>query len=157
MANDVDRVWDMAESIGVCMLVTFAKQGLHARPMTSIVDRQAGKISFLAEREAGKDDEITAKPDVLLAYSNGANKHVSIKGMAHVTDDPAVIKALWSPAAKVYLPEGPDSPGVIAIEVVPTGAEYWDGATRAVAAVKMAAALASGTRPNLGDSAKVDL
>ncbi len=155
--NDVETAWNLAETIGVCMLVTHAERGLHSRPMSSLVDRDAGRIRFLADRTAGKDDEIMADSDVLLTYSNGSNKHVSIKGKASVSTDRALIKRLWSPGAQAFFPAGPETADVVVIEVTATGAEYWDGANAALAAVKFAAALATGTKPDLGNSAKTDL
>lgn len=155
--TDADRAWALARDIGTCMLVTRATQGFHSRPMSSLVDQDAGKIRFLADAKAGKDDEIKSNPDVLLAYSNGSNKHVSIKGPATISTDRALIKRLWSPGAQAFFPEGPDGADVVVIEVSPTGAEYWDGNNAVVSVVKFAAALATGTKPALGDSAKTNL
>lgn len=157
MSGDADKVWKMAKDMDICMLVTYAERGLHSRPMSSVVDKEAGKIRFLADKGAGKDDEIKANSDVLLAYSNGSNTHVSIKGKATLTADRALIKKIWSPGAQAFFPDGPESPKVICIEVTPTGAEYWDGDNAVVAAVKFAAALATGSETEPGTSAKTRL
>lgn len=157
MTDDAARAWSLAKDIGTCMLVTHATHGLHSRPMSSIVQQDESKIRFLADAKAGKDDEIKANPDVLLAYSNGSNKHVSIKGPATISTDRALIKRLWNPGAQAFFPAGPDAADVVVIEVSPTGAEYWDGDNSVVSAVKFAAALATGSTPKLGDSAKTNL
>lgn len=157
MTDDADKVWKMAKDMDICMLVTYAARGLHSRPMSSVVDKEAGKIRFLADKGAGKDDEIKANPDVLLAYSNGSNKHVSIKGKATLTADRALIKKIWSPGAQAFFPGGPDSPEVICIEVTPTGAEYWDGDNTVLSAVKFVTALATGSEAEPGASSKTRL
>lgn len=41
---DVDRVWDIIEKVGVCMLTTRFPGGLRARPLEARPDREAGLI-----------------------------------------------------------------------------------------------------------------
>lgn len=42
--NDIDRVWDIVEKVGVCMLMTQFAGGLRARPLEARPDRDAGLI-----------------------------------------------------------------------------------------------------------------
>lgn len=42
--NDIDRVWDIVEKVGVCMLTTQFAGGLRARPLEARPDRDAGLI-----------------------------------------------------------------------------------------------------------------
>ncbi len=52
-------------------------------------------------------------------------------------------------------PNGPNDPNIVAIEVTPTTAEYWDGPNGVLAGVKMVLAMATGSKPDMGKNAKV--
>ena len=42
--DNIDRVWDIIERVGVCMLTTQFARGLRARPLEARPDRDAGLI-----------------------------------------------------------------------------------------------------------------
>ena len=42
--DNIDRVWDIIEKVGVCMLTTQFAGGLRARPLEARPDRDAGVI-----------------------------------------------------------------------------------------------------------------
>ena len=42
----LDRVWDIIEKVGICMLTTRSRGGLRARPLEARPDREAGLIWF---------------------------------------------------------------------------------------------------------------
>jgi general stress protein 26 len=44
--SDIDNVWDIAESIKTCMLITVASGRLRSRPMHAIPDRDQGCLWF---------------------------------------------------------------------------------------------------------------
>ncbi|GLK78884.1 pyridoxamine 5'-phosphate oxidase family protein [Methylopila turkensis] len=156
-ATDVDRVYDLAEDIGVCMLTSKAGAALRARPMHAKIDRDAGAVTFLTDVRHHKDDEIAADPEVCLAFAKpGSQNYVSISGVAEVLNDRAAIKARFSEMAKLWFPEGPEDPNVRLLVVRPTAAEFWDGKTNPIAvAFQMAKARLSDERPDLGDNRKV--
>ena len=41
-SDNIDRVWDIVEKVGVCMLTTQFADGLRARPVEARPDRDAG-------------------------------------------------------------------------------------------------------------------
>jgi hypothetical protein len=49
--EDVGRVWDIIEKVGVCMLTTQFDGGLRARPLEARPDRDAGLIFFVKRQE----------------------------------------------------------------------------------------------------------
>jgi Pyridoxamine 5'-phosphate oxidase like len=49
----LDRVWEIIEKIGVCMLTTQFPGGLRARPLEARPDRNAGVIWFVTESGIG--------------------------------------------------------------------------------------------------------
>lgn len=107
--DDQTRAWDLMKAIDYCMLVTHAGGSMHARPMSSIVKPDEGKIYFLSDARAAKDEEITANPDILLAYSDGKTKFVSALASATVINDRALVERLWNPGAQAFWPNGPSA------------------------------------------------
>jgi general stress protein 26 len=157
MDDNVSRVWTMMAKLDYCMLVTKGAKGLSARPMSSIVKANEGKVYFLADAQGAKDDEIVAQPDALLAYSNGSSQFISTRAKAEISNDRALIKRLWNPGAQAFWRKGPDDLNVIAIVTTPESAELWDSSGGVVGSVKMAIALLTGSVPSLGENSKVRL
>ncbi len=156
MADPVQTVWEMMKKIDFCMLVTKGGHGFMARPMSSIVDADAGLVRFLSNRDAKQIADLNLDTDVLLSYANGSD-FVATKGMATVSQDRILIKSAWNAGAQAFWPEGPETADVALITVVPHSAEYWDGDNPVVAVAKMAASLVSGRAPDMGDNRKVAL
>jgi general stress protein 26 len=149
------RAWQLMKKLDFCMLVTHASGGLHARPMSSIVKPDVGKIYFLSDVRSAKDEEIASNPDVLLAYGNGSSQFVSTSAQASISNDRGLIRELWNPGAQAFWPNGPEDPNVIAIVATPVRAEYWEGS--ALSSVKFVFAMLTGTKPDMGENAKVRL
>jgi general stress protein 26 len=154
-----DHVWQIAEKIKTCMLTTLSEHGLRSRPMHAIPDREDGCLWFITDQRGAKEDEITAAPDVCLAFvDTGSNTYLSITGRAEMTRDVAKAKELWSSEAQAWWPKGPTDPDVRVLRVAPADAEYWDTRGNSVTvALKLAAARLAGNPPHLGDNKKVEL
>jgi len=54
----LDRVWDIIELVGVCMLTTRFTGGLRARPLESRPDLDAGVSWFVTDPHSAKEWEI---------------------------------------------------------------------------------------------------
>jgi general stress protein 26 len=152
-----DRAWEMMKDIDFCMFVTQGQYGPRSRPMSSVVRKDDGAIWFLTDAGSSKDDEIEKNPEVCLSYSNGSSQFVSITGYATQTSDRAAILDIWTPSAQAFWPNGPDDAAIIAIHVQPLEGEIWDGPSGLVAAAKLAFAAVTGSKPDLGTNAKVNL
>ena len=80
-------------------------------------------------------------------------------GNARIVHDKAKIKDLWSEAARVWFPKGPDDPQIALIAVEITDAEYWDSASSTmIYAYGYAKARLTGEPPSeraLGENRKV--
>jgi general stress protein 26 len=153
----VDRVWDVIEKVGVCMMTTRFTGGLRARPLEARPDRDAGTIRFVTDERGGKDDEVAAAPEVCLVFiDKGTNTYLSLTGRARVVQDAAQAAEIWRKTDDVWWPGGPHDPNARVLIVEPQTAELWDGpASRTVAAYEFARAHLTGEKPNLGENRKV--
>ncbi|MBA3447095.1 MAG: pyridoxamine 5'-phosphate oxidase family protein [Pseudaminobacter sp.] len=156
MANDnVDRVWELMEKIGFCMLASRDGEDIRSRPMAAHVDRGEHAIYFLTDVGTHKDDEIEAHPNVGLAFADASDqKYVSVTGRAVVSNDREKIRELWSTPAKAWW-DSADDPSIRVLKFTPKDAQYWDNPGTVVSYVKMIAAAVTDTRPEIGDHAKV--
>jgi general stress protein 26 len=156
-ARDTDRVWDLMKKIGFAMLVTRDGDRLRARPMSAYLERDHNAIYFLTDARRHKDEEIARDPNVNLSFANaGDQKYVSVTGHAVVSNDRVKIKELFSTPAKAWW-NSADDPNIRVLKITPDDAEFWDSPGSIISYVKMAAAAATGTRPDLGDNRKVVL
>jgi hypothetical protein len=55
--NQFDRVWEIIEKVGVCMLTTSFEGGLRARPLEARPDRSFGRLLFVTDVHSAKRDE----------------------------------------------------------------------------------------------------
>jgi len=151
--SDAARVWDMMEKISICMLTTHDGEQIRSRPMGAFARREDEAVYFLSDARRHKDDEIHHNPNVCLAFADGHN-FVSVTGRAGISHDKSKIKELWSTPAKAWW-DSPDDPNIRLLTVTPNDAEFWEGPGKVVASIKMMAAAATKTRPELGEHRKV--
>jgi general stress protein 26 len=154
--KNLDRIWDIIETVGVCMLTTQSPRGLRARPVESRPDRKAGLIWFVTDRRSAKEHEITSEHDVGLVFIDAkAKAYLSITARAEVLDDHARAAAIWKKTDSLWW-QGPHDPNVCVLRVTPLTAELWDGpSSRAVAVYEIARARLTGEKPNLGENRKI--
>lgn len=160
MSDDtIDKVWSIADDIKICMMTTRDDDTLRARPMQAIPRRDEDAIYFFADVRDHKDEEVWAHPETCLAFQSESGKtYLSLSGRTIMLNDRAKMEELFVPAAKAYFPDGTDDPNMRLLRFTPEMAEYWDSpSSRIVTAVKMAAAIATGTRPDLGENEKVNV
>ena len=157
-AGDADRAWELMKKIGFAMLVTRDGDKLRARPMSACLERAENAIYFLTDARRHKDEEIARDPHVNLSFADaGKQKYVSVTGTAAVSNDRARIRELFSTPAKAWW-DSADDPNIRVLKITPDDAEFWDSPGALITYVKMAAAVASGTRPDMSkDNRKVAL
>ena len=94
--NHLDRVRDIIERVGVCVLTTRFAGGLRARPLEARPDRTAGIIWFVTDLHSSKEHEIESQHDVGLVFVDAkANAYLSITARADVRRDPAKAAEIW--------------------------------------------------------------
>jgi general stress protein 26 len=115
--------------------------------------------------ESGKLDDLIADPHVNLGYyKDSSREYVSVSGLAHVTQDRALIHQLYKPDWKAWLGDeggdrngGPDDPRIALIEVKADSATYLRvSQPRLVTLFKLATSLVTGNPPNIGDVGQVN-
>ena len=160
MSDDkVDKVWSIMDDIKICMMTTRDDDVLRARPMQAVVRKDEDAVYFFADVRDHKDEEVWAHPETCLAFQSESDKtYLSLSGRTIMLNDRAKMEELFVPAAKAYFPDGTDDPNLRLLSFTPEQAEYWDStSSRIVTAVKMAAAIATGERPDLGTNEKVQV
>jgi general stress protein 26 len=157
--DEVERVWEIIEGVGVAMMTTQFAGGLRARPLEARPDREAGVIWFLTDARSGKDEEVAAWPDIGLVFIDSrARAYLSITGRASILHDTARAAAIWKSTDQVWWPGGPDDPTLRVLRFAPQTAELWDGPSNSlVAAFEVAKARLTGSKPNLGENRKVSV
>ena len=105
-----DRVWDIIEQVGVCMLTTQFPGGLRARPLEARPDRNAGVIWLITDKRSSKEHEIEAEHDVGLVFIATKEKaYLSLTARAQVRRDHAKAAEIWKSTDSVWW-NGPDDP-----------------------------------------------
>jgi general stress protein 26 len=155
--HQFDRVWEIIEKVGVCMLTTSFAGGLRARPLEARPDRSSGRLFFVTDVHSAKRDEVDRRPNIGLVFIDvDAKAYLSITGTARVTVDPELRAAAWRKNDVVWWPGGPEDPDVCVLVCELATAELWDGpSSAAVAAYEFAKARSTGTEPNLGENRKI--
>lgn len=158
--DHIKQLGELIKDVRIAMLTTVAADGaVVSRPLATQEVEFDGDLWFATGRDSGKVEEIAANPRVGVAYANPSkNTFVSVSGTASVVTDRAKIEELWSPAMKIFFPEGKDDPNIVLIRVNAETAEYWDGpGTFLGKALYLATAAVTGNPGAMSDNERLDL
>jgi len=157
----LEQLFQLIDGIEIAMLTTRNCEGaLVSRPMQTQARRAGTDLWFMTSVESDKVDELIADPHVNLGYyRDGSREYVSVSGLAHVTQDKALIHELYKPDWKAWLGDeggdrngSPDDPRIALIEVQAESAHYLKAnEPRLVTLFKRASSLLSGDPPSVGD------
>lgn len=128
-AEHIQQLAGLIKDIKVAMLTTHGEGGrMVSRPLGTQQAEFDGDLWFATGIDSDKVREISADDRVNVAYtSSDSNTFVSVSGRASIVQDRTRIDALWSPAMKLFFPQGKDDPNLCLIRVKAETAEYWDG------------------------------
>ncbi len=149
----------LAKLIGkqrVAMLAMTAANGLlEAKPMTLLEHDAHGHLWFFCEAELQDAVMRERYKTANLSFSDEPHAtYVSISGRGELLHDRERIHALWSPMAKPWFPDGPDSPRLALLKFIPSQAETWDGPGSSVLRMlALAASVVSGKPVGMGEHA----
>ena len=147
---EFSRLCALIEHIPVAMLSTLNAEGdLACRPMTALLMDAAGALWFFTDLRSTKVEQLNTAN---LAFTDPGNAtYVSLSGHGEVSNDAARIQELWTPFAKPWFPEGPESAHLGLLKFVPTAAELWDSpSSKMVRMFAMAASIVTGRPLCLG-------
>ena len=134
LKTNIQHLASLIKDVDIAMLTTIQADGkLVSRPLGTQQVEFDGDLWFATSADSEKVAEIKANPRVNVAYASaGKNTYVSVSGEASIVADGAKIDELWSPAMKLFFPEGKDDPKLRLIRVRAESAEYWDGPGTAI-------------------------
>jgi general stress protein 26 len=132
--DGTQKVAELVDQARICMLTTMTAAGAHvSRPMALQDVEFDGDLWFFAMDDSAKAAEITAHPQVNVAFSD--DKHqawTSVSGTATLVHDRAKMEELWAPPLKVWFADGIDTPGITLIKVHAETAEWWEASSSRV-------------------------
>jgi len=152
----IERIWQVIERAGVCMMAAPFGDGLRVRPMMTLPAREENAVLCLTDRRGLKDHDIEIAPEVYLTfvYPN-ENVYLAITGEAFVSLDPEEARELWTHQEEAWW-SGLDDPNLLVMRVELWRAEMWDSPLNCpVADFQFAKARLFGTKANLGETRKV--
>ena len=141
----------LIEANPVTMLTTQDSEGhLVSRPMSVLAMDAQGALWFFTDLRSTKVEQLRS---VNLAFADrGHASYVSLSGRGEIDTDRARIQQWWTPYAKPWFPDGPDSPSLALLKFVPASAEYWDApGSRMVRLLAMVASSVAGKPMGLGE------
>lgn len=155
-ASAIDKIWELADKLDPCLLVTRDGDWQRVRPVYARARRDEGRIYILTDTSGEKHEQIERFPQVSLAFADPqANDYVVINGIATVSRDRKKIEEVWKFSDEAFW-EAPDDPNLRLITVEPRDAELWDGSNVVVTGAKMLAERFLGAKVQLVENRKVD-
>lgn len=148
---DLTRLSELIENLPVAMLTNLDAAGeFVSRPMTPLEMDGQGALWFFTDLRAQKVEHLRVAN---LSFADTANgTYVSLSGRGDIDTDLGRIERLWTPHAKPWFPEGPDSPHLALLKFIPSTAEYWDAPdSKMVRMFAMAVSAVAGKPIDLGD------
>ncbi len=127
MSHETEKtLLNLIDEFNTGMLVTQHTGVLQGRPMSlADFDEQTGQITFSTSLDTEKVAEIQQNASVGVMLQSSTT-YVSLNGSAVISNDRERIKSLYSPAWKIWYPEGPEQADIRLIEFTPDHGEYWD-------------------------------
>lgn len=150
--RDLEKLNDVMEPFDTAMLVTRRGEEMRSRPMAIAEASDDGHVWFLTGSDSGKIDELSANPSVNVVMQSD-RRYLSLSGTARAVTERDRIEALWSPVSRAWFADGPDDPDVLALEIVPDFAEFWDltGVKGMKTVVQIGAAMLSDDTPDVDE------
>jgi general stress protein 26 len=145
----------LLEPMAVAMLTNLDSEGkLVSRPMSPLEMDDEGSLWFFTDSRSTKLEHLHV---VNLSFSDiDKGTYVSLSGRGAVHNDRTHIARLWTPFAKPWFPDGPDSVHLALLEFIPEIAEFWDAPhSKMVRMFAMAASVAAGKPIAMGDHDKL--
>lgn len=100
--------------------------GITSRPMSPLLLDAYGDLWFFTDI---RSEKIKHRDAINLSFIDSTRAtYVSISGHGVLHNERAFIERLWTPFAKPWFAEGPESPNLVLLKFVTDSAEYWNSA-----------------------------
>jgi general stress protein 26 len=158
MTEHLDHVRSIMKDTRIATLTTRTADGsLTSRPMAVQDTEFDGDAWFLMDSDSDLAREVTADPQVNVAYA-GKSSWLSLSGRAEKVTDQARKSDLWNDFVEAWFPDGEHDDGVVLLKVTGESAQYWDSPGRVASLVDMVKARVTGTQAgDVGEQGTVDL
>ncbi|MCZ7567255.1 MAG: pyridoxamine 5'-phosphate oxidase family protein [Ardenticatenaceae bacterium] len=131
MDEQRDYLERLLKTFRVAALITVSADGApSARPMLTLGDVSTREIWFMTRLDTEKGRNIQSNPNVGIYFAtDGDQRYVSLRGRAEIIRDRELIRTRWTEQLQRWFRQGPDTPNLALVKVVPHEAEYWDERT----------------------------
>jgi general stress protein 26 len=149
MNEDMRRLATRLKGQRSAMLSTVDADGrINARPMTPIEMSKNGDIWMMVSRKSPWLHPLSEPQQVNLSFVDvDDGLHVSVTGVARLSDDMSRKIELWSAVARPWFPDGVEDPDLVLLVVQPQAAEVWDGPDNAAERLLALAVSVVASRP----------
>ena len=117
----------LIQNLTISMMTTANNEGgLTSRPMSPLLLDACGDLWFFTDVRSEKVKHL----DVInLGFIDSTRAtYVSLSGHGILHNERSYIDRLWTPFAKPWFAEGPESPNLVLLKFVTQSAEYWNSA-----------------------------
>ncbi|MEO5898356.1 MAG: pyridoxamine 5'-phosphate oxidase family protein [Vicinamibacterales bacterium] len=160
MSNELDRLYELIESLEIAMMTTRRPDGhLESRAMANQKRAAGADLWFVTSEGTGKLTDVEADPHVNLAYYKDRTREwISVSGMAVASRDRAKIRELYAEDWRIWFSdEGDprhgtaDDPRMVLIGVRVHAAVFLEvDKPQPVVLYEMAKGWLTGTDPEIG-------
>jgi general stress protein 26 len=147
---------ELIKNMPVAMMTTSDGEGhLVCRPMSPLEMDADGALWFFTDLDSAKVGQLQA---VNLSFADAvASSYISISGRGEIVADRTHVARLWTPFARPWFPDGPDSPTLALMKIIPSYADYWDAPNSKMGRMfAIAASIAAGKPIMLGTHETLD-
>lgn len=154
---DRQRLAELIEPVRVAMMTTVDEEGLLvSRPMAPLEMDEQGCVWFFTDLRSAKVEQLRRVNLSFVGSDDG--DYVSLAGAGEIQNDRKRIDDLWSPMARPWFPDGPQSTNLALLKVTPHTAEFWDSPnSKMVRLFAMAASVASAKPIGLGEHGRLQV
>ncbi len=119
------KLCNLIEDMSVAMLTSFDADGtLASRPMAPLEMDADGALWFFTDLRSAKTQDLR---NLNLSFSDSERAiYVSLSGHGEINTERARIERMWTPLARPWFPDGPQSAHLGLLKFIPEAAEYWD-------------------------------
>lgn len=137
--DDLTRAfWKALKTDRTVMLGLATERGVHPRPMTALIEGDAGgPVWFFTAVDTDLAEAIRAPRQAMLTLaSKGHDVFATVHGRIAHDLDRGVVDRLWNPFVAAWYEQGKDDPKLALLRFDPDEAEIWLDGSSLVAGVK---------------------